>query len=119
MPIAYNQLQQFAEKLFETGETKATSGEYYDLPDKIVYNTATKKLPPKGRLEANRITPEAKDHFEWLYEITLDDRESGLYRHILLMPDEKLVETYGKKVIPVDEETGQQLAEIANKLLSS
>ena len=53
--------------------------------------------------------PAAKGEFEWLAEITITDQAGGL-RHFLLRPGDEIVETYGRKVLPVEPEAAEALA---------
>jgi hypothetical protein len=84
-------------------------GEYYDLPETVVYMTHKLPLGGKGRLEIHIVTPEARPHFQWEVEITIDDLDNGVYKHILLQTGDKIVETYGKQVHEVDHETATEL----------
>jgi hypothetical protein len=77
----------------------AVDGAYYDLPDTTVYHTHTRPLAAKGRLEVNVVTPEAADAFEWTTEITLNDKATGRFIHLIIRRDGSVVETYGKTVI--------------------
>jgi hypothetical protein len=79
----------------------AVDGSYYDLPGITVYHTHTQALPEKGRLEINLTTPEATDEFEWTVELTLKDKRTERFIHLILRCDGSVVETYGKTVIPL------------------
>jgi|GEM_PF-2694340 len=77
-------------------------GDYYDQPGVIVYRQATHQLPDGGRVEVNLITPEASLAFAWEAEITINDKQTDRFIHLILQRDGKVVETYGKTILPVD-----------------
>lgn len=61
------------------------------------------------KIEINVTTPKARPTFEWLAEITIDDKSDGTYKHFLVRPTD-IVETYGKSVIDVEPNTAKSLA---------
>ncbi|HSX41672.1 MAG TPA: hypothetical protein VLF21_03565 [Candidatus Saccharimonadales bacterium] len=99
----------------QTAVTKV-DGDYFDLPGTVVYTQAKKSLPEKGRLEINVSDPSVRDRFTWNAEITLDRRSNDIFKHILLNGDGSVVETYGKRVIEVTDETA---AELLNQLATA
>jgi hypothetical protein len=93
-------------------EGAPVDGDYYDLPGKTVYTTYRLPLAGKGRLEVNLVNPEVQSSFHWSAEITVDDLEAEIYKHILLQTDNTIVETYGKQVHEVSGEAAKQLMEM-------
>jgi len=98
----YQRFVAFAAEFNATHPDTGVDGDYYELPGLTVYRTATQPLPAKGRLEVNTVTPEAADRFEWSLEITLNDKASGRFIHLIVRPVGDVVETYGKTVLPID-----------------
>lgn len=115
----YTQLEEFAQQFVASRPTTAMDGEYYELPGVIMYHTATLRFPDKGRIEINKLTTAAPETFEWQYEITIDDKPSGSYIHLLLRRDGTLVETYGKTVLQVDNKRAVELYELLQRLSES
>jgi hypothetical protein len=98
----YQRFTAFAAQFRADHPGTAVDGDYYDLPGTTVYHTATHPLPAKGRLEVNTVTPAAADHFEWASEITLNDKVSGQFIHLIARRAGDVVETYGKTILPID-----------------
>ena len=113
-PNYYEKFHNWAEEFCKNNPGDPVDGEYYDMPGVVVYSTHRKPLEGKGRIEVNSVSPDAQQHFFWKYEITLDDLESGTYKHLLLQSDGQLVETYGKNVNNVDDTSA---SEILNQLV--
>ncbi len=88
---------------YEHIEAEAISGDAYTEPvhGMIVFYRRT--FHPDGvRFEINVTTPEARPTFEWLAEITIDDKSTKRYEHYLIRETD-IVETYGKTILEVGE----------------
>lgn len=105
-------------KFIATAEPKAVDGEYYDLPGQIVYTSYALKLPEKGRIEVNVISPEAPASFEWQLEYTVNDKRDGTFVHLLVLRDGNLAETYGKTVLDVDKARAAEIQDLVERLLA-
>lgn len=106
------------ELAYEHAESEAVSGDAYTEPvhGKTVFYRRT--LRPDGvRVEINTTTPEARPTFEWLAEITIEDKASDRYEHFLVRQDD-VVETYGKTVLEVSETKAAGLLAELQELLS-
>lgn len=95
------QFETFVRDFMNNGEGIPVDGAYFDLPGTTVYTQVKKALPDKGKLEVNVSSTEVRDRFAWKAEITLDRRAIDIYKHLLINVDGSVVETYGKRVIPV------------------
>lgn len=112
----YQQLLTWATNFTHQPTTKPVDGAYYDMPETVVYTNTIQKLTTGGRLEVNITEPIAHDAFHWRVEITIDDKEQALYKHVLLQLDGQIVETYGKQVIPVDEAGAEAILQLVQRL---
>ena len=112
----HEKLSSFVEAFMTAHPTVDVDGEYYELPGTVVYSTATKTLPNKGRIEVNAIGNTTPADFEWRAEITIKDKEADMFIHMLLRRDDSIVETYGKTVTPVDEARFNEIYSILNRL---
>ena len=112
-------LEEFIEKFTATIEPKPIDGEYYDLPGKAVFNTYTQKFKGNGgRLEVNLITADAPGEFEWATELTLNDKTTGDFIHLIIRRDASRAETYGKNVIPMEPEREAEILTALSKYSS-
>ena len=105
----YQRFRRFAETFSQSRPNTKVSGDYYDLPGVTVYHSATQKLPDGGRIEVNRITPEAPPTFAWETEITINDKPTGRFVHLILQRDHSVTETYGKTILPVDSDRAAEI----------
>lgn len=101
--------EQFVSAFMNTAPGEAVDGAYFDLPGTTVYTQVKKPLPEKGKLEVNISNPDVRDKFTWKAEITLDRRAIDIYKHLLINSDGTVVETYGKQVIEVTDETAPEI----------
>ena len=83
-----------------------------------VIDSATSLFGKTYRVELSRTTELARPHFEWLLEVTLDDKDAESYKHYLLRRDGQVVETYGKQVFPVDLEGVRDLHDVVEQTYS-
>lgn len=113
------QLAAFAAKFCRDHPGEPVDGTYYDLPDTVVYTTSTLKLPERSRIEINTITANTPPSFEWQHEITIKDKPTGTFVHVLLRRDGSVVETYGKTILPVDENRGAEILALLEGLAYS
>lgn len=115
----YQSILKWALEFTQSPATKPVDGAYYDMPETVVYTNTIQKLPEKGRLEVNITEPVAHGAFHWRAEITIDDREQELYKHVLLQLDGEIVETYGKQVIPVSDNQAEEILATLQRLSES
>ncbi len=111
-PKLYDSIMRLATKLVSKHPEPKThlGAEFVDVPaDKPVLITATYRPSPSKRIEINITTQYALPAFEWLAEITTDDKELPDYRHYLLKPEGEIVEAYGRNLFPVETDTAQAL----------
>ena len=101
-PTDHDQIVAFAERFTASRPLSPVSGSQFGLGEAVVFHTAVQPLPEKGRVEVNRIAPDAPPSFEWVLEVTIDNRAGGQFIHFIARRDGSLVETYGKNVIPID-----------------
>ncbi|MBW3538109.1 hypothetical protein KY386_01290 [Candidatus Parcubacteria bacterium] len=88
-----------------------TGSEFIGFPPAVVLvNTVKIARGEAGSAEIRATTAAARPAFEWILEITLDDKAGGLYKHYLLRDNDEIVEAYGRKVIPADEASAVLLA---------
>lgn len=105
----YEEMTTFINDFCESHDTVDVDGEYYDAPGVTVYKTSSMQLPEKGRIEVNTLSDAAPAMFEWAHEVTIKDKQSSTFIHFLVRPDKSLVETYGKTVLPIDQERGSEI----------
>lgn len=110
-------LEEFVKQFISDIEPNPIDGEYYDLPGKTVYNTYTRKFKG-GRLEVNQITPDTPSEFEWATELTLNDKTTGEFVHLILLRDGSRAETYGKNVIPIEPEREAEILSVLSNYSS-
>ena len=115
MPTSYQLFETFTKSFCASKTPKEVSGEYYGLPGKTVYHTYSLPLPGKGRLEINRTTPSANGTFSWHTEITLNDKESGEFIHVILKNGNEIEETYGKTVLEVSDTRARNILNLLHK----
>ncbi len=77
-----------------------------DLPEDMEVLKTVAIKTPEMIIELRTCNPKAVPPFEWLAEITLRGAE---YKHYLLRPDQTVVETYGKNVSDVSDESASEL----------
>ena len=118
MSDSYQKFAQFAEDFISEYPGKPVPGDYYGLQGKTVYHTSSMPLPGKGRLEINRTTSDAGPSFSWHTEITLNDKESGEFIHVILKDGDELEETYGKTVLEVSDTRANKILELLRRLKS-
>lgn len=101
----------WAERCVAQHESQLTYGrDFVDLDDDLLLLKTVKLSHPGGELKVSLSSPDArKVGFEWRAEFTLID-QAGNLRHYLLREEPEIVETYGRKVIPVELEHAQELA---------
>ncbi len=111
-------LIQFAEQFSDTHPAIEVTGEYYDLPGQTVYFCSTHQLGKKGgRIEVNSTIQDTPADFEWKHEITVNDKQQGRFIHLIVRRDNSLVETYGKTILPVNQERATEIMGIIHELL--
>jgi hypothetical protein len=115
----YDQFLTFVQAFSASHTATPIDGEYYDKPGVMVYTQVLQKLPDRGRIEVNTLTPDAPSTFEWQYELTINQPLNEIYIHLLLRADKSLVETYGKTVNEVDDDRAQEILNILSELTSN
>ena len=102
----------WAERFISAREPHLTYGrDFVDLDDDLLLLRTVRLTTTAGELKVSLSSPEARQAgFEWRAEFTLIDPEGNL-RHYLLREEPEIVETYGRKVFPVELEHAQGLAD--------
>ncbi len=117
-PSTSQRFTDFAHQFMATHDSIAVDGDYYGLAGTTVYHTATQPLAGKGRIEVNLVSPEAASQFEWTIEITINDKLSGQFVHLIVRREDDAVETYGKTVLPIDTTRADAIFTILGELQS-
>jgi hypothetical protein len=109
---AYPRLLQLARAIaYEHAAAEAVSGDAFTETVHGMTVFYRRTIMTDGRkIEVNATTEQARPTFEWLAEITIDDKGTNYYQHFLLRPAD-LVETYGKTVLDVEPARATELAD--------
>lgn len=116
MTSDFERFVSFARTFAATRPQTDISGDYYDQPGVVVYRQTTHKLPDGGRVEVNIITPAASPAFAWEAEITINDKQTDRFIHLIVQRDGEVVETYGKTILPVDADRAAAIHAILTEL---
>ena len=118
-PTDYQRFCQFARRFSQAHPRVAVAGDYYDAPGTTVYHRATRQLREGGWIEVNAITPETPAAFAWEVEITINDKADGRFIHLIVQRDRRIVETYGKTLLPVSRDRTADILEVLAELATS
>jgi hypothetical protein len=114
----YTRMMEFVSQFTSSRSLSEVSGEAFGLPPTTVYHTATHPLPGKGRIEVNLTTPDTPDNFEWLAELTIDNRAAAQFIHLIARRDQTIVETYGKNVIEISPARAKAIMKLLTDLMA-
>ncbi|HEX7259896.1 MAG TPA: hypothetical protein VF272_03120 [Candidatus Saccharimonadia bacterium] len=109
----------FAEQFSATHPVIEVTGEYYELPDRVVYTSAAHPLEGGGRVEVNTTTADTPPDFEWKHEVTINDKQRKQFIHLIVRHDDSVVETYGKTILPVNTERAIEIMAVIDELLNA
>jgi hypothetical protein len=109
--MIFQQLYHIVGRLVEANDAQITYGrEFMGMEPELELIKTIKIDAGSSSYKLGLALPAAKPEFAWLAEITITDQDGGL-RHFLLREPNEIVETYGRRVLDVDQGKAQALCD--------